>query len=483
MTFSSLGLAEPVLKALNDKGYSKPTPIQMQAIPPILNKRDIMAAAQTGSGKTAGFTLPILHCLSQGKPAPANVVRALILVPTRELAAQVEESVAQYSKYLNLKTAVVFGGVKINPQMMKLRKGVDILVATPGRLMDLHNQNALRLNQVEILVLDEADRMLDMGFVNDIRKIVNYLPKQRQSLMFSATFADEIRTLAKQFLNDPVEVDVNPRNSATESIKQLLHPVDKRQKKSLLVHLIKENHWEQVLVFTRTKRGANQLTAHLEECKITAAPIHGNKSQGARTRALAEFKDGTVKVLVATDLAARGIDIVDLPHVVNFDMPDVAENYVHRIGRTGRAGKKGVALSLVSADEADVLAEVETLMGKLIPREYVDGFEPRHDVPNMKLKPKKSKRAKKPKNRPSVNVSESTAKRAPAKSRRAKPATEKSNEVETSKSLSKEPKHKKPKPKKPKLRKPKPKSEQSTTKKAISKKRPIKSKNTNSQKT
>jgi len=418
MIFTSLGLTKPILKALLDKGYDKPTPIQVKAIPPIIEQKDVMAAAQTGSGKTAGFTLPILHRLIEGQSAKANSVRALILVPTRELAAQVEESVKQYSRHITLKSAVVFGGVKINPQMMKLRRGVDILVATPGRLIDLHNQNALRLNEVEILVLDEADRMLDMGFINDIRKILGYLPKKRQSLMFSATFSDEIRTLAKSFLYKPVEIDVNPRNSTTQSIEQLLHPVDKRRKKNLLVHLIQENNWEQVLVFARTKRGANQLTTHLIECGITAAPIHGNKSQGARTRALADFKQGNVKVLVATDLAARGIDISDLPHVVNFDMPDVAENYVHRIGRTGRAGKKGVALSLVSADEADVLAEIETLIEKLIPREFVVGYEPKHEVPVMKLKPKKLKKPKKPKQKHTAQVKKTLTKDKSTKSRR-----------------------------------------------------------------
>lgn len=399
MTFSSLGLAQPILDALNDKGYDKPTPIQQQAITPIIEKRDVMAAAQTGSGKTAGFTLPILHRLMQGQPAGANVVRALILVPTRELAAQVEESVQLYGKHLKLKSAVVFGGVKINPQMIKLRKGVDLLVATPGRLMDLHQQNALKLNQVEIFVLDEADRMLDMGFINDIKKILNHLPKNRQNLMFSATFSDDIRRLTRGLLNNPVEIDVSPRNSTTTTISQRLHPVDKRNKANLLTHLIKTQNWHQVLVFTRTKRGANQLTAHLEKCNITAAAIHGNKSQGARTRALANFKDGSVNVLVATDLAARGIDISDLPHVVNFDMPDVAENYVHRIGRTGRAGKKGEALSLVCADEVDVLRDVETLIGNLIPRTFVDGFEPSHDVPVTTLRAKKTYKPKKPKHR------------------------------------------------------------------------------------
>lgn len=428
MTFSSLGLAEPILDALNDKGYDSPTPIQIQAIPPIIAKRDVMAAAQTGSGKTAGFTLPILHRLAHGKPVKSNSVRALILVPTRELAAQVEESVQQYGKYLILKYAVVFGGVKINPQMMKLRGGVDILVATPGRLMDLHSQNAVRFDQVEILVLDEADRMLDMGFINDIRKILALLPKHRQSLMFSATFSDEIRKLTKGLLHNPVEIDVSPRNSTTKSIAQVLHPVDKRNKAKLLTHLIKENNWEQVLVFTRTKRGANQLTEKLEKANITAAPIHGNKSQGARMRALADFKNGTMKVLVATDLAARGIDISELPHVVNYDLPDVAENYVHRIGRTGRAGNKGEALSLVSADEVNLLSDIESLIGKQIPRKFIDGFEPDHDVPQTQLKPQKPKKPKKPKKKVSPQANATPQKKKPAKTGKKKPASRPRNE-------------------------------------------------------
>jgi len=397
MKFSSLDLIEPLLKALEEKGYDKPTPIQSQAIPLILGKRDVIAAAQTGSGKTAGFTLPILHRLAQGKPAKSNQARALILVPTRELAAQVEENVKQYGKYLVLKYAVVFGGVKINPQMIKLRGGVDILVATPGRLMDLHNQNAVRFDQLEILVLDEADRMLDMGFINDIKKILALLPKRRQNLMFSATFSDEIRRLTKQFLHNPAEINVSPKNSTTKSIKQILYPVDKKNKANLLTHLIKKNNWDQVLVFTRTKRGANQLVAHLDKNDITAAPIHGNKSQGARTRALNDFKSNKIKVLVATDLAARGIDINELPHVVNFDLPEIAENYVHRIGRTGRAGNKGEAISLVCADEVDSLSSIESLIGNLIARELIDGFEPKHDVPQTHLKPLKVKKPKKPK--------------------------------------------------------------------------------------
>jgi ATP-dependent RNA helicase RhlE len=400
MTFSALGLSDAISRALTDKGYKKPTSIQIQAIPPIIAGRDVMAAAQTGTGKTAGFTLPLLHRLAEGKHARSNSVRALVLTPTRELAAQVAESVTQYGKHLPLRSAVVFGGVNINPQMMKLRGGVDVLVATPGRLMDLYNQNAVRFNNLEILVLDEADRMLDMGFIRDIRKILSLLPKQRQNLMFSATFSGEIRKLAKGLLNEPVEIDVSPRNTTVGLVKQLVHPVDKGQKTGLLTHLIRGNGWDQVLVFTRTKRGANRLVTQLEKNNINAAAIHGNKSQGARTRALAEFKKGQVKVLVATDIAARGIDISELPHVINYDLPDVAENYVHRIGRTGRAGATGIAISLVSADEVDVLSDIENLIGNLLTREVVDGFEPAHAVPETQLGARKpASRAKKPKAR------------------------------------------------------------------------------------
>ncbi|MDH5548018.1 MAG: DEAD/DEAH box helicase [Gammaproteobacteria bacterium] len=412
-TFSELKLAKPIIDALHDKGYNIPTPIQVQAIPAIIKGRDVMAAAQTGSGKTAGFTLPVLHRLTQGKAVDSNCVRVLILVPTRELAAQVEESVQQYGKNLALRYAVVFGGVKINPQMKRLRAGVDILVATPGRLMDLHNQNAVRFNQVETLILDEADRMLDMGFINDIRKILALLPKTRQNLMFSATFSDEIRQLARGILSNPVEIDVSPRNSTTHSVKQLMHPVDKKKKTALLKHLISENKWQQVLVFTRTKRGANQLCTQLERSDIKAAAIHGDKSQGSRTRALDEFKKGIASVLIATDLAARGIDITDLPHVVNFDLPDSAENYVHRIGRTGRAGKKGEAISLVCADEIDQLSDIESLIGKKIPREYVGGFEPVHEVPVRELKALKKKRPKKPKNKDGSQATKGAPKQTP----------------------------------------------------------------------
>lgn len=381
MTFASLGLSTPLLRAVGDKGYETPSPIQLQAIPAVLSGRDIMAAAQTGTGKTAGFTLPLLQRLSEGPEVRANSIRALVLTPTRELAAQVGESVAVYGKYLPLRSAVVFGGVKINPQMIKLRGGIDVLVATPGRLLDLYSQNAVKFSQVEILVLDEADRMLDMGFINDIRKILALLPKKRQNLMFSATFSEEIRTLTKGLLHDPVQIEVSPRNAAATGVKQFVYEVDKGQKPALLSKLVRSNGWSQVLVFTRTKHGANRLTERLESDGITAVAIHGNKSQGARTKALAQFKQGEVRVLVATDIAARGIDIDQLPHVVNFDLPNVPEDYVHRIGRTGRAGATGEAISLVSADEATLLVAIERVIKQTLKREVAEGFEPHHAVP------------------------------------------------------------------------------------------------------
>lgn len=397
MTFDSLGLSQSILKAISEKGYTSPSPIQAKAIPAVLSGKDVMAAAQTGTGKTAGFTLPILQLLSDGEKAKPNQARVLILTPTRELAAQIDESVATYGKHLPLSSTVVFGGVKINPQMMKLRKGVDILVATPGRLLDLYNQKAIRFDQLEILVLDEADRMLDMGFIHDIRKIMAFLPKQRQNLMFSATFSDDIRKLAKTIVHDPVEISVTPPNSTVETVKHWIVPVDKKNKPALLIHLIKDNNWTQVLVFSRTKHGANRLATQLIKQNINAAAIHGNKSQGARTKALADFKAGRVHVLVATDIAARGIDISQLPHVVNLDLPNVPEDYVHRIGRTGRAGSEGEAISLVSADEHKQLVDIERLIKKLIPREYEPGFEPDHELPESRLDSRPI-RAKKPKN-------------------------------------------------------------------------------------
>ncbi|WP_439134468.1 DEAD/DEAH box helicase [Pseudomaricurvus sp.] len=399
MSFSSLGLSASILKAVEGEGYDTPSPIQAQAIPAVLEGRDVMAAAQTGTGKTAGFTLPLLELLSSGERAKGNQVRALVLTPTRELAAQVAESVDTYGKFLPLTSTVVFGGVKINPQMMRLRKGVDVLVATPGRLLDLYQQNAVRFQQLEVLVLDEADRMLDMGFIHDIKKILAVLPKQRQNLMFSATFSDEIRGLAKGLVNDPVEISVAKRNTTAESVSQWIYGVDKNQKSAVLTRLIKENKWEQVLVFTKTKHGANRLTKQLDASGITAAAIHGNKSQGARTRALADFKDKSIRVLVATDIAARGLDIDQLPQVVNFDLPNVAEDYVHRIGRTGRAGAVGQAVSLVTAEEFKLLTAIERLTNQLLERRELDGVTPVHKLPESRLdtRPRKPKKPKKPK--------------------------------------------------------------------------------------
>jgi len=384
--FDSLGLHPSIIQAINEHGYSKPTLIQAQAIPAVLQGLDVMGAAQTGTGKTAGFTLPMLHKLASGRNASSNQARALVLTPTRELAAQVGESIRIYGKHLNLRSAVVYGGVKINPQMMKLRKGVDILVATPGRLLDLHHQNAVRFRNLEVLVLDEADRMLDMGFLPDIQSILALLPRKKQTLMFSATFSRDIRKLARGLVQNPVEISVTPRNSTVKSVKQWINPVDKKRKSALLAHLISTNNWHQVLVFTRTKQGADRLQVELEKKGMEVATIHGDKSQGARTRALAEFKQGKTKILIATDIAARGLDISQLPQVVNFDLPNVAQDYVHRIGRTGRAGARGEAISLVSADEAKQLADIEQLINKTLPRQFIDNFEPVHDLPVTSLK-------------------------------------------------------------------------------------------------
>lgn len=395
MTFNTLGLSKPILDAIVKKGYDTPSPIQAQSIPVILKGKDVMAAAQTGTGKTAGFTLPILEILSKGGAAKANQARALILTPTRELAAQVAENVATYSQHTRLKSTVVFGGVKINPQMMKLRGGVDILIATPGRLLDLHHQNAVKFKQLEVLVLDEADRMLDMGFIHDIRKIISLLPQQRQNLMFSATFSDEIRQLAKSIVRNPIEISVSPRNTTVASVKQWICPVDKKKKSALLKYLLIEHQWFQVLVFTRTKHGANRLCRYLEEANIKASAIHGNKSQGARTKALTDFKKGSIQVLVATDIAARGLDIDQLPQVVNFDLPNVPEDYIHRIGRTGRAEATGIAISLVSADEYKQLSDIERLTQKLLERKMIDGFEPVHSLPESHLRARVAKKTKK----------------------------------------------------------------------------------------
>ncbi|MDL4913714.1 MAG: ATP-dependent RNA helicase RhlE [Enterobacterales bacterium endosymbiont of Blomia tropicalis] len=385
MSFDSLGLSADILRAVAEQGYSEPTPIQRQAIPVVLSGRDLLASAQTGTGKTAGFTLPLLQKLSAKATARGRrPVRALILTPTRELAAQVGENVSEYSKYLPLRSLVVFGGVSINPQMMKLRGGVDILVATPGRLLDLAHQNAVDLSQVEVLVLDEADRMLDMGFIHDIRRVLAKLPARRQNLLFSATFSDEIKTLAEKLLHNPEQVEVARRNTASEQVSQQVVFVDKKRKRELLSQLIGEGNWQQVLVFTRTKHGANHLAEQLGKDGITAAAIHGNKSQGARTRALADFKSGGIRVLVATDIAARGLDIEELPHVVNYELPNVAEDYVHRIGRTGRAAATGAALSLVCVDEHKLLRDIERLLKREIPRLAVAGYDP---DPGIKAEP------------------------------------------------------------------------------------------------
>ena len=398
MSFASLGLSTQILKAVANKGYDTPSPIQAQAIPAVLEGKDVMAAAQTGTGKTAGFTLPLLERLSKGNKASAKQVRALVLTPTRELAAQVGESVETYGKNLPLKSAVIFGGVGIGPQITKLNRGVDILVATPGRLLDLYNQRAVNFSQLEVLVLDEADRMLDMGFIHDIKKILAILPAKRQNLMFSATFSDDIRKLAKGLVNNPVEISVTPRNATANTVKQWICPVDKGQKAAVLVKLIKQHDWQQVLVFSRTKHGANRLAKSLDAKGITAAAIHGNKSQGARTKALAEFKSGNVRVLVATDIAARGLDIDQLPQVVNFDLPNVPEDYVHRIGRTGRAGATGQAVSLVSDEEIKLLRDIELLIKQNLERRVIEGFEPSHNLPETDLTRKTHGQNKGPRN-------------------------------------------------------------------------------------
>ncbi|MDD7804789.1 MAG: DEAD/DEAH box helicase [Endozoicomonas sp. (ex Botrylloides leachii)] len=387
MSFAALGLSAPLLKALKEQNYTTPSPIQSQAIPVILKRQDIMASAQTGTGKTAAFTLPILEMLSQSAKPQANMLRALVLTPTRELAAQVNESISLYAKYLSLRSIAVFGGVKVKQQMMQLDQGIDILVATPGRLLDLYSQHALAFNQLEVLVLDEADRMLDMGFIHDIKKILTLLPKKHQRLLFSATFSKDIRLLAKGLLKKPTEVSVTFRNTTADSIKQWIHPVDKKRKPELLTELVVTNQWSHVLVFTRTKHGANRLTRYLQAQGIHTAAIHGNKSQVARERALSDFKKGHTQVLVATDIAARGLDIEQLPQVINFDLPAVPENYVHRVGRTGRAGSQGQAISLVSADEFKQLSSIERLIKKILPREEMAGFEPAHNLPASHLKP------------------------------------------------------------------------------------------------
>lgn len=386
MSFNSLGLSDALLKAISKKGYTTPSPIQQKAIPPILEGKDVLASAQTGTGKTAGFTLPILQLLSQGQHLRHRPVRALILTPTRELAAQVYANIKEYSEFLDLRSTVIFGGVNQNPQVSQLRQGVDILVATPGRLIDLQNQGLISLSKVEILVLDEADRMLDMGFLRDIERILKVLPSKRQNLMFSATFSKEIKKLAMGILHNPVHVEATPENTTVDAIIQKVYPVAKEKKTELIIKLISEGNWKQILVFTRTKQGANKLCESMISSGIKAAAIHGNKGQGARTKALAGFKDGSLTVLVATDIAARGLDIPLLPHVVNFELPNIPEDYVHRIGRTGRAGASGEAISLVSPDETTFLRDIEKLVGIKLPIENIKGFEPDPNASTLPIK-------------------------------------------------------------------------------------------------
>ena len=375
MTFDSLELNSSILKAIKLKGYSQPSPIQEKAIPEILKGNDVLASAQTGTGKTAGFTLPMLHLLADKSFDRRRKIKALILTPTRELAAQIHENVKEYGKYTSIKSTVIFGGVNQNPQVKALNEGVDILIATPGRLLDLKSQNVLSLSNIEFLVLDEADRMLDMGFIHDIKKVIKLIPKQRQTLLFSATFSKEIKALAHEFLNSPVQVKAEPENTAAETVKQVIHPVNRTDKAKVIVKLVKDGDWNQVLVFTRTKHKANRIADKLNKSGIESAAIHGDKSQGARTKALAGFKKGLVRVLVATDIAARGLDIPLLPHVVNFELPNIPEDYVHRIGRTGRAGASGEAISLVSHDEEEYIRAIEKLLGFKLPRTTIRGFE------------------------------------------------------------------------------------------------------------
>ena len=384
MSFNSLGLSDALLKAISKKGYTTPSPIQQKAIPPILEGKDVLASAQTGTGKTAGFTLPILQILSQGQQLRQRPVRALILTPTRELAAQILANIKEYSEFLDLRSTVIFGGVNQNPQVSQLRQGVDILVATPGRLIDLQNQGLISLSKVEILVLDEADRMLDMGFLRDIERVMKVLPPKRQNLLFSATFSKDIKKLAMGILHHPVQVEATPENTTVDAIIQKIFPVAKEKKTELIIKLITEGNWKQILVFTRTKQGANKLTESMISSGIKAAAIHGNKGQGARTKALAGFKNGSITALVATDIAARGLDIPLLPHVINFELPNIPEDYVHRIGRTGRAGASGEAISLVSPDETTFLRDIEKLVGLKLPKENIKGFEP---DPNASTEP------------------------------------------------------------------------------------------------
>jgi ATP-dependent RNA helicase RhlE len=398
INFEDMGLSHNVLKAIADQGYKTPSPIQQQAISAVLSGRDVMAAAQTGTGKTGAFALPIVHMLSEQAQRPKpNRVKCLILTPTRELAAQVAQSVLLSHKYTNLHSSVAFGGVSINPQMKSLRRGVDVLVATPGRLLDLFSQNAVKFDDLSMLVLDEADRMLDMGFIHDIKRIIKLLPAKRQNLLFSATFSDDIRALAKQFIHQPIEISVTPKNTAATTVEQAIVHVNKSDKSKLLAKLIDENDWQQVLVFSRTKHGANRIAKQLTAKGLNASAIHGNKSQGARTKALSDFKSGNLRVLVATDIAARGIDIDLLPNVINYDLPQVAEDYVHRIGRTGRAGASGNAVSFVTGEDGKQLKSIQNLIGQHIPVKEVAGIsiEPMFNAPIRAPKPKRPKKVKK----------------------------------------------------------------------------------------
>ena len=418
MSFKSLGLSEALLKAVSKQGYTNPSPIQEKAIPLVLERKDVLASAQTGTGKTAGFTLPMLQILSQGQQLRHRPIRALVLTPTRELAAQVYDNVKSYSEFLNIKSAVIFGGVNQKPQVSTLRQGVDILIATPGRLLDLESQRALSLSKIEILVLDEADRMLDMGFKRDIDKVMSLMPSRRQNLLFSATFSREIKNLANSILHHPVLVEATPENTTVDAIKQKVFRVAKAKKPGLIIKLITEGNWKQVLVFTRTKHGANNLCKKMVSAGITAVAIHGNKSQGARTKALAGFKNNTVRVLVATDIAARGLDIPLLPHVINFELPNISEDYVHRIGRTGRAGASGEAISLVCADETSYLRSIEKLVGIRIPVEVLEGFEP---DPNASTEPiKQNQRSSRSRNSRNSNNSSNNRSRRSNKSNNSK---------------------------------------------------------------
>jgi ATP-dependent RNA helicase RhlE len=399
MNFDRLGLSDSILNAIEEIGYKTATPIQIKAIPAILNGRDVMAAAQTGTGKTAAFVLPVLEKISKAQKVQSNQARALILTPTRELAIQIGENIQKYGKNASVTSHVVFGGVKINPQMMKLRSGVDLLVATPGRLLDLHQKNAIKFEQLEFLIFDEADKMLDLGFSDEIDEILSFLPKRRQNLMFSATFSDTIRKLAKSMMRNAIEISVDPPNSTTSTVEHWLCSVDANKKKSVLTHLINDNNWNHLLVFVKTKLSANHLAKHLDNKGKKVAAIHGDKTQAMRTNAISDFKDGTIQILIATDIVARGLDIKELPVVVNYDLPKVKEDYIHRIGRTGRAGLKGQAVSLVSAEEFEELKTIERLLKQLVDRRVIEGFKPTVVLPEsvLDIRPFKAKKPKKPK--------------------------------------------------------------------------------------